>query len=68
LLDKQVKQPDENPSIGVILCADKDNVEVEIALNDFNKPIGVADYQLQIPEKQLKEIIVQELNEISDSP
>ncbi|MDR3181091.1 MAG: DUF1016 domain-containing protein, partial [Prevotellaceae bacterium] len=68
LLDKQVKQPDENPSIGVILCADKDNVEVEIALNDFNKPIGVADYQLQIPEKQLKEIIVQELNEISNFP
>jgi hypothetical protein len=63
-----VKQPDENPSIGVILCADKDNVEVEIALNDFNKPIGVADYQLQIPEKQLKEIIVQELNEISNFP
>jgi predicted nuclease of restriction endonuclease-like (RecB) superfamily len=65
LLDRQVKQPDENPSIGIILCADKDNVAVEIALNDFNKPIGVADYRLQIPEKQLKKIIAQELKEIA---
>jgi predicted nuclease of restriction endonuclease-like (RecB) superfamily len=65
LLDKQLKQSDENPSIGVILCADKDSVEVEIALNDFNKPIGVADYQLQIPEKRLKEIIIKELNEMT---
>jgi hypothetical protein len=50
------EQPDENPSVGIILCADKDNVAVEIALNDFNKPIGVADYRLQIPEKRLRDI------------
>jgi hypothetical protein len=59
------EQPNENPSISIILCADKENVAVEIALNDFNKPIGVADYRLQIPEKQLKEIIAQELKEIA---
>jgi predicted nuclease of restriction endonuclease-like (RecB) superfamily len=68
LLDRQARQPDENPSIGIILCADKDNVAVEIALNDFSKPIGVADYRLQIPEKQLKEIITQELNETVSNP
>jgi hypothetical protein len=34
---------------------------VEIALQDFNKPIGVADYQLQFPEKQIKELICDEL-------
>ncbi|MDR0567212.1 MAG: DUF1016 domain-containing protein [Prevotellaceae bacterium] len=65
LLDRQVKQPDENPSIGIILCADKDNVAVEIALSDFHKPIGVADYRLQIPEKHLKEVIAQELKEVT---
>lgn len=61
LLDDQVKQPDENSSIGIVLCADKEHVEVEIALRDVNKPIGVADYQLQFPEKEIKELISQEL-------
>lgn len=61
LLDDTLKQDDENPSIGIILCADKNHVEVEIALRDFNKPIGVADYRLQFPEKQIKELISQEI-------
>ena len=34
----------ENRSIGIILCAEKDKVEVELALEDMGKPIGVADY------------------------
>ena len=61
LLDDQVKQTNENPSIGIVLCADKDHVEVEVALRDVNKPIGVADFQLQFPEKELKELISNEL-------
>jgi len=61
LLDDQVKQTDENPSIGIVLCADKEHVEVEIALRDVNKPICVADYQLQFPEKEIKELISNEL-------
>jgi len=61
LLDDQVKQTDENPSIGIVLCADKEHVEVEVALRDVNKPIGVADYQLQFPEKEIKELISNEL-------
>jgi len=61
LLDDQVKQTNENPSIGIVLCADKDHVEVEVALRDVNKPIGVADYQLQFPEKEIKELISNEL-------
>lgn len=40
LLDDTVKQEDENSSIGLILCADKNHVEVELALRDYNKPIG----------------------------
>lgn len=55
LLDKKEKQPDENPSIGIILCANKDNVEVEFALKGIDKPIGVSEYELtkRLP-KQLK--------------
>jgi hypothetical protein len=45
-----------------VLCADKEHVEVEVALRDVNKPIGVADYQLQFPEKEIKELISNELN------
>jgi predicted nuclease of restriction endonuclease-like (RecB) superfamily len=61
LLDDQVKMKGENPSIGIILCADKNNVKVEVALRDVNKPIGIADYKLQLPEKKLKELISKEL-------
>jgi predicted nuclease of restriction endonuclease-like (RecB) superfamily len=43
LLDKHVKLPEENPSIGLILCNDKNNIEVEYALRDINKPVGVAE-------------------------
>ena len=46
LLDEQVKMKDENPSVGIILCADKDNIVVEYALRSVKKPIGVAEYYL----------------------
>ena len=66
LLDDTVKQQDENPSLGIVLCADKNHVEVEIALRDFNKPIGVADYRFQFPEKQIKELIYNEIKNIEN--
>ena len=43
LLDDQMRMPDENPSIGIILCAEKDHIDVEVALRDFHKPIGIAE-------------------------
>ncbi len=46
LLDEQVKLKGENPSIGIILCADKDNIVVEYALRSVKKPVGVAEYYL----------------------
>jgi predicted nuclease of restriction endonuclease-like (RecB) superfamily len=46
LLDEQVKLEDENPSIGIILCAEKDNIVVEYALLSVKKPVGVAEYYL----------------------
>ena len=61
LLDKQVKMEDENPSIGIILCANKDKDEVEIALQTATAPIGVADYNLDFPEKKIKQLILEEI-------
>ena len=46
LLDDFVREPDENPSIGIILCADRSRVDVEYALRGIDKPMGVAGYSL----------------------
>ena len=62
ILDRIEKADDENRSIGIILCAEKDNVEVTLSLEDMGKPIGVADYHLLIPEDELREAIVTEIN------
>jgi len=45
-LDAQVRQEDENPSIGIILCKEKRRTIVEYALRDARKPIGVATYEI----------------------
>jgi predicted nuclease of restriction endonuclease-like (RecB) superfamily len=45
-LDRQVRQEDENPSIGIILCKEKSRTIVEYALHDANKSIGVATYEI----------------------
>jgi len=45
-LDDKVKLPDENPSIGIIICKEKDRTIVEYALRDINKPISVATYKV----------------------
>ena len=55
LIDEQLKQSDDQPSIGILLVPNKNQLEVEYSLRSTNKPIGVAEYQLQ---KQLpKELI-----------
>ncbi|HPV20473.1 MAG TPA: PDDEXK nuclease domain-containing protein [bacterium] len=61
LLDKLEKGENENQSIGIILCADKDHLDVEIALQDINKPIGVAEYQLLLPKDELQALLVEEI-------
>lgn len=52
-VDAQVKHPDEQPTIGLLLCKSKNSVVAEYALRDSNKPIGVAEYQLvqSLPER-----------------
>ena len=47
ILNDRERAPDDRPSIGIILCAEKDNLEVEYALKSKTNPIGVAAYELQ---------------------
>lgn len=57
-LDETVKEKDENPSIGIILCKDKNRTIVEYALRVSKKPIGVATYKItaQLPRNLKKEL------------
>lgn len=59
-LDRDVKKQHENPSIGVLLCRDKDEEVVEYALSRNLSPTLIAQYQLQLPYKKL---IKQKLHE-----
>lgn len=47
LLNGTIKMPHENPSIGIILCTDKDKLEVEYALQNVVQPMGVSTYTIQ---------------------
>lgn len=60
-LDRDVKKPKENPSIGVLLCKDKDNEVVEYALSRSLSPTMVAEYQLCLPDKRLLQQKMKEL-------
>ena len=61
LLDRKEKASDEESSIGLILCAEKDHLEVEVALQDIGKPIGVAEFQYLLPKEQIMEVISSEM-------
>src|SRR3989344_2367398 len=52
-LDKILKQDNDKPSIGIILCKSKDKIIAEYALKDMSKPMGVSEYKIvrAIPEK-----------------
>ena len=52
-LDQNIKKPHEQPSIGVLLCASKDNEVVEYALNRSLSPALITEYETQLPEKSL---------------
>lgn len=45
-VDSLLKREDDQPTIGLLLCRDKNNIEVEFALRDMNKPMGVSEYTL----------------------
>jgi hypothetical protein len=52
-LDRDVRKPHENPSIGVLLCASKDDEVVEYALSRTASPALIAQYETQLPDKAL---------------
>lgn len=52
-LDRDVKKAHERPSIGVLLCATKDNEVVEYALSRSASPALIAEYQTALPNKRL---------------
>ena len=60
-LDRDVKKPNENPSIGILLCKDKENEVVEYALSRSLSPTMVAEYKTQLPDKKLLQRKLQEL-------
>lgn len=52
-LDRDIKKPNENPSVGLILCASKDDAVVEYSLSRSMSPTLVADYTLHLPNKEV---------------
>jgi predicted nuclease of restriction endonuclease-like (RecB) superfamily len=66
-LDSDIKKQNENPSVGLILCTDKDDTVVEYALRRSLSPTLVAQYQLHLPNKALLEKKLRELTEIAES-
>ena len=60
-LDRDVKKPHENPAIGVLLCASKDAEVVEYAMSRNLSPALIAEYQTQLPDKQLLQRKLHEL-------
>jgi predicted nuclease of restriction endonuclease-like (RecB) superfamily len=63
-LDRDVRKPNENPSIGVLLCRDKDSEVVEYALSRSLSPTMVSEYKTQLPDKKL---LQQKLHELFDN-
>ncbi len=61
-VDDQIKDKQDNPSIGIILCREKDKISVEYALKDINKPIGVSSYEISkfLPKDILKSLPTEE--------
>lgn len=54
-VDSLLKQADDKPSIGILLCRDKNNIEAEFALRDIAKPIGVSEFSFtEILPEELK--------------
>ena len=64
-LDRDVKKPNENPSVGLILCTGKDDTVVEYSLSRSLSPAMVADYNLHLPDKKKLKEKMREIAELS---
>ena len=66
-VDTLLKKDSDNSTIGILLCRDKNNIEVEFSLRDINKPIGVSEFELtEILPDNLKSSLptIQEFEEV----
>lgn len=69
-----MKSEDDNPTIGLLLCKNKDNFTAEYALRNINSPIGVSEYKLledmpeylqeQLPRAEDIEMHIKDVNDI----
>jgi predicted nuclease of restriction endonuclease-like (RecB) superfamily len=66
-LDRDVKKKNENPSIGILLCKDKDNEVVEYAMSRNLSPTMVAEYKTQLPDKKLLQARLHEIFESGEN-
>jgi predicted nuclease of restriction endonuclease-like (RecB) superfamily len=64
-LDRDVRKPHENPSIGLLLCASKDTEVVEYALSRSLSPALIAEYQTQLPDKKLLQAKLHEFYQLA---
>ena len=64
-LDREVKKENENPSVGIILCASKDDEVVEFALSRSLSPTMVAEYNLKLIDKKLLQKKLKEYIELA---
>jgi len=64
-LDREHRKENENPSVGIILCAAKDDEVVEFALSRSLSPTLVSDYTLHLPDKKLLQNKLRELAELA---
>lgn len=65
-LDRDVKKKNENPSVGLILCTERDMAVVEYALSRSMSPAMIAEYKLHLPDKQILENKLRELVELAE--
>ena len=73
-VDDILRKDGDNPTIGIILCQDKDKLVAEYALKDINKPVGVSEYKLlqdipeylqsQLPKAEEIELHIKDIEEI----
>lgn len=73
-VDDILRKDGDNPTIGIILCQDKDKLVAEYALKDINKPVGVSEYKLlqdipeylqsQLPKSEEIELHIKDIEEI----
>lgn len=67
-VDELLKQPDDNQTIGLLICKSKDNTVVEWSFRGMNQPLGVAEYKMDLSQKVVEMLPSEsELQDIIDT-